>query len=191
MDLAISVLIAMGIGIIPIKKIFTDIFFHPTDISMNYYEFKKCYAVWKYRSYFLPVLDFLKAPALYYILNLLELQSYLLLAISIIIVLWLINPLNDLFYGRGMSIFLGVFLVVNIEIFKIIALIYVSLLLLSRYQAVGSFLTGIAVIPMLIYGMEHSLFELILVILFSCTVIYSYKSSFYQILNKRFFHIFS
>jgi len=191
MDLVISILIALAIGLIPIKKIFTDIFFYSKDLSMDNYDFKKCYAIWKCRSYFLPLLDFLKIPFLYYILNLLEFQASLLLAIFIIIVLWITNPLNDLFYGRGMSIFLGAFLVVNIEIFKIMALIYVSLLLLSRYQAVASFLTGIAAIPVLIYGMEYTFFELILVMLFSCTVIYSYKNSFCQILNKRFFHLFS
>ena len=191
MDLAISILIALAIGIIPIKKIFTNIFFYPRDIFMDYYDLKKCYAIWKRVSYFLPLLDFLRAPILYYSLILLEVQANLLLAISILIALWVINPLKDLFYGRGMGIFLGVFLVVNIELFKILALIYISLLLLSRYQSAASFLTGIAAAPVFMFNMEYALFELILVILFSCIVTYNYKNSFYQILNKRFFHLFS
>ena len=191
MDIVISILAALIIGIIPIKKIFTNIFFYPRDIFMDYYDLKKCHAIWKHLSYFLPLLDFLRAPVLYYSLILLEVQAHLLLAISILIALWIINPLKDLFYGRGMGIFLGVFLVVNIEIFKMVTLIYISLLFLSRYQSVASFLTGVTATFAVMYSVNYILVELILVILFSCIVVYNYKISFYQILNKRFFHLFS
>ncbi|WP_028307245.1 hypothetical protein [Desulfitibacter alkalitolerans] len=190
MDLIISILITLAIGIIPIKKIFTRVFFSHRDLFMDYYDLKKCYGVWGHVSYFLPLLDFLKAPALYYYLNLLDLHGNTLLII-ILIALWLANPLSDLFYGRGMSIFLGIFLVVNMEIFKIIFLIYMSLLLLSRYQSAASFLTGAAAVPIVIYSKSYTLIELFLVAVFSCIVVYHYKGSFYQILNKRFFHLSS
>lgn len=191
MDLIISMLIALSIGVIPIKKIFTRFFFSYRNLFMDYYDLKKCYAVWGHVSYFLPLLDFLRAPILYYSLNMLEVQANTLLAISILIASWIINPLRDLFYGRGIIIFLGIFLVVNMEIFKVVALVYISLLFLSRYQSVASFLTGAAAVPVVIYSVDYILIELVFVMLFSCTVVYHYKSSFYQILNKRFFHLFS
>lgn len=191
MDLIISFLIAIFIGILPIKKLFTGFFFPHKNLFINYYDLKKCYAIWGNVSFFLPLLDFLKTPILHYSLNLIEIQTNTLLPITIMIVSWIINPLKDLFYGRGMSIFLGLFLVVNLEIFKTVVLIYLSILLLSRYQSAAGYLTGITSVPMVIYNVDCVLMELFLLILFSCTVIYQYKSSFYQILNKRFFHLSS
>ncbi|KUO52190.1 MAG: hypothetical protein APF76_03900 [Desulfitibacter sp. BRH_c19] len=188
MDIVISIVVALVIGILPLKKLFAFYFFSYEDLYMKHYDLKKCYDIWGHISYILPLLDFLKGPMLYYVLKILNIQASPLVAI-ILIVLWKVNPLKDFFLGRGMSFFMGISLIINIEIFRLVILIYLSLLILSRYQSIASFLTGILATPVVFLNTSFTLIELTVVIICSGLVLISYKSSFYQIFNKRFFHL--
>lgn len=188
MEIILSVIVSLVIGVLPLKKILALCLFSYKNIYMEHYEFKKCYDIWGNLSYILPIMDFLKGPTLYYILKIINIQPSPLAAI-LLVVLWKVNPLKDSFKGKGMSVLLGVSLVINIDIFKLLVLMYLSLLILSRYQGIAGFVTAIVATPMSLINTNCTLIELTIITICSCFVLLNYKSSFYQIFSKRFFHL--
>ena len=188
MEPAIIFILSSIIGIFPFKKILARFFLYKDCFSKNY-EAKTNYEVWGEMSFLLPIFDFFSAPLLYICLRCFNLELFMCVSAIIMIIIWRLNVLCQPFQGRGISLCLGIFFIMNPGLFKITSLFFVCLLILSRYQSIAGFTTGLAILPFSVStGVFHGPMQ-ILLILCSILLLTSYKKAAVSILFNTFPHL--
>jgi len=191
LEFFLSLVSALTIGALPIKKIYVSLCFPYKQWFPKNYDLKKCWEMWGEKSLALPALDLIKGPIYIFITNSMNYHGCIIPGVLTLIVIWQINLFNEVFYGRGISLFGGIILITDPVLFKYYLLLYSSLLLITRYQSLAGFITGILIIPLHFlvgsYGFNHT----VIILLISLILIINYCQTAYHIFAKNFYHLSS
>ncbi len=189
MKLVIILFIVLLIGLLPVKKYLSYIFYPEIFFSEKIiYNIKKTYLLVGQIGFLFPLIDFLKPLILYYCLIKLSLKNYLYFAVFVLIILWCYGNKKEAIINRGTSFFLGIFFIIDLSLFQLFLVIYASILLLTRYQSAASFILGIVIIPVIML-IDISLFKIVIGSIASYIIVSNYKNAFIKIFSKTFFHL--
>lgn len=190
MDYLFAVLISLVISLFPAKRILLSFFLIGSEKYNMYYNIKSIYNILGMIGYLIPLLDFVKIPLLYISLSYFNMEFLFNYILILVILFWYIINKKELIYNRGVSFFLGMFLILDLSLFQSLLVIYLSLILLTRFQSIAGFITGLLTIPIYLTTNTISL-EFTFMIISSTIILVNYKDAFFQVLDNSFFHLFS